>query len=93
MASGVEVPAGLLYYTQAEEVIEVPRATRELRSLLVRRNELAEHMMRRQRKEVFDSFLPPSLNDEWACKKCYTVDACMLYRKVCYLPTRPLSIS
>jgi DNA replication ATP-dependent helicase Dna2 len=82
MASGVEVPSGLLYYTQAEEVIEVPRATRELRSLLVRRNELAEHLMRRQRTESTESFLPPSLEDAWACSKCYAVDTCMLYRKV-----------
>jgi DNA replication ATP-dependent helicase Dna2 len=81
--SGVEIPSGLLYYTQAEEVIEVPRASRELRSLLVRRNDLAEHLMRRQRKEVTDSFLPKSLEDNWACSKCYAVDSCMLYRRAC----------
>jgi len=26
--------------------------------------------------------LPPSIDDEWACSRCYNVDACMLYRKV-----------
>lgn len=41
--------------------------------------------------------LPPPLDDEYKCSKCYVVDGCMLYRKVlyssfclCKLPTQPL---
>ncbi|EGO00518.1 hypothetical protein SERLA73DRAFT_178349, partial [Serpula lacrymans var. lacrymans S7.3] len=28
-----------------------------------------------------EPFLPPTIDDEWICKKCYAVDTCMLYRK------------
>ena len=28
------------------------------------------------------SILPPPIDDERTCKRCYVVDACMLYRKV-----------
>jgi hypothetical protein len=93
MLLGVEIPSGLLYYTQSEEVIEVPRAIRELRNLLIRRNELAEHMMRRQRENLTTSFLPPSLEDNWACNRCYAVDSCMLYRKVSSIFVQPLSLT
>lgn len=30
------------------------------------------------------NFLPPTIDEEFACKKCYAVDGCMLYRKVTY---------
>ena len=46
---GTEIPSGLLYYTQSEEVVRVPAARNELRALLVSRNELAAHMMNRLR--------------------------------------------
>ncbi|KAF9234817.1 Dna2-domain-containing protein [Melanogaster broomeanus] len=49
---GVEVPSGLLYYTQSEEVGKAP-----------------------------EPFLPPTIDDERACKRCYALDTCMLYRK------------
>ncbi|KAK7689454.1 hypothetical protein QCA50_007246 [Cerrena zonata] len=42
-----EVPSGLLYYTQSEEVIRVPAARNEIRGLVIARNEMASHMMRR----------------------------------------------
>ena len=29
-----------------------------------------------------ESFLPAGVDQDWACKKCYVNDACMLYRKV-----------
>jgi DNA replication ATP-dependent helicase Dna2 len=94
---GVEVPAGLLYYTQTDEVIRVPAQRNELRSLIVTRNEMAAYMMTRERKAAGPSirkyesrppsitstlFLPPTIDNEWSCSNCYNVDACMLYRKV-----------
>ncbi|KAI0946663.1 hypothetical protein AcW1_010068 [Taiwanofungus camphoratus] len=45
----VEVPSGLLYYTQSDEVVRVPAAKNEVRALLVARNEMAGYMMRRMR--------------------------------------------
>lgn len=96
---GVEVPSGLLYYMQSEEVVRVPASRNELRGLLVARNEMAGYMMRRHQKsqdrggakqvpegespEIDDEpFLPPTIDDERACKRCYALDTCMLYRKV-----------
>ncbi|KAG6333843.1 hypothetical protein ID866_5248 [Astraeus odoratus] len=79
---GVEVPSGLLYYTQSEEVVRVPRGRNELRALIIARNELAGYMMRRaNHSKSQEPFLPPTIDDEWICKKCYTADVCMLYRK------------
>ena len=94
---GTEVPSGLLYYTQSEEVVRVPAARNELRALLVARNELAGHMMSRLRAkgeitvserdgeaslDDLESFLPPTIDDNRTCGKCFALDTCMLYRKV-----------
>ncbi|KAG8960730.1 Tripartite DNA replication factor [Tulasnella sp. 419] len=104
---GVEVPTGLLYYTQTDQVIRVTPSRHELRSLIVARNEIASYMMRRKWNNKSDvqpeddtaeslqgsstledledvnvgKFLPPTIDREWACKKCYAVDSCLLYRK------------
>lgn len=32
--------------------------------------------------EEAEDFLPPTIDQEWTCKKCYAADGCMLYRKV-----------
>ncbi|THG99127.1 hypothetical protein EW026_g3162 [Hermanssonia centrifuga] len=42
-----EVPSGLLYYTQSEEVVRVPAARNEIKALIMARNEMAIYMMRR----------------------------------------------
>lgn len=79
---GVQVPSGLLYYTQSEEVVRVPRGRNELRGLICARNEMAAYMMRRlDQGKAPEPFLPPTIDDERTCKKCYALDACMLYRK------------
>ncbi|GBE84118.1 hypothetical protein SCP_0600960 [Sparassis crispa] len=41
-----EVPSGLLYYTQSEEVVHVPATRNEVRALLVAQNDMAGYMMR-----------------------------------------------
>ncbi|KAG6902436.1 hypothetical protein C0995_016615 [Termitomyces sp. Mi166 len=86
---GTEVPSGLLYYTQSEEVIRVPAGRNEIRGLIIARNEMAAYMTRRNGTavpeegtvSVTEPFLPPTIDDERACKKCYALDTCMLYRK------------
>ncbi|KIJ56350.1 hypothetical protein M422DRAFT_23635 [Sphaerobolus stellatus SS14] len=87
---GVEVPSGLLYYTQSDELMRVPAARNEVKALLMGRNDLASYLMR---KRVIDSadgvtgvlgerpLLPPTLDDDYKCTKCYAVNGCMLYRK------------
>ncbi|KAJ4485710.1 DNA replication factor Dna2-domain-containing protein [Lentinula aciculospora] len=77
---GIDVTSGLLYYTQSEEVVQVPASRNELRGLIIGRNELAMYMMRRQTNST-EPFLPPTIDDERTCKRCYSLDVCMLYRK------------
>jgi DNA replication ATP-dependent helicase Dna2 len=102
---GTDVPDGLLYYTQSDTVVRVPRTRNEIRGLVVARNQLASYMIKRigregdirkKRREELEQeerqgdieeigmgaepFLPPPIDSEHACKKCYTLDTCMLYR-------------
>ncbi|KAH8096830.1 Dna2-domain-containing protein [Cristinia sonorae] len=46
-----DVPSGLLYYTQSEEVVRVPAARNEIKALVLARNEMAGYMMRRVTKK------------------------------------------
>ncbi|KAI9438474.1 Dna2-domain-containing protein [Lactarius indigo] len=84
---GEPVDLGLLYYTQSEEVISVPATRHELRALIGVRNMIAEWMARRFRgfghAVLKDEapFLPPTINSEQLCGRCYALDACMLYRR------------
>ena len=90
---GAPVEDGLLYYTQSEEVVRVPRGRNEIRGLLVARNEMASYVVRRSGEgaketdadvdvEERASFLPPTIDDERVCGRCYALDTCMLYRRV-----------
>ncbi|KAH9896571.1 Dna2-domain-containing protein [Cubamyces lactineus] len=54
---GVDVPSGLLYYTQSEEVVRVPAARNEIRALFVLRNDMAGYIMRRLRTTAYISGL------------------------------------
>ncbi|EPQ56685.1 hypothetical protein GLOTRDRAFT_75513 [Gloeophyllum trabeum ATCC 11539] len=92
-----DVPSGLLFYTHTEEVVKVPAARLELKGLILARNEIAGYMVRRHRVVGVkraqntghqagddldsESFLPPTIDDERTCKRCYALDTCMLYRK------------
>ncbi|KAA1477837.1 Dna2-domain-containing protein [Dentipellis sp. KUC8613] len=79
------VEEGLLYYTQSEEVISVPAARNEIRGLIGVRNEIAEWMMSRFRRDENEphkrQFLPETIDDERICGRCFALDACMVYRK------------
>ncbi|KAJ4472562.1 Dna2-domain-containing protein [Lentinula edodes] len=77
---GIDVTSGLLYYTQSDEIVQVPASRNELRGLIIGRNELAMYMMRRQKNST-EPFLPPTIDDERTCKRCFSLDLCMLYRK------------
>ncbi|KAF8123075.1 DNA replication factor Dna2-domain-containing protein [Mycena galopus ATCC 62051] len=92
---GAQVSSGLLFYTQSEEVVRVPATRSDLKGLIGARNELAAYMTRRIQKETgcrkdehetkmlepAEPFLPPTIDDERVCKRCYALDTCMLYRK------------
>jgi DNA replication ATP-dependent helicase Dna2 len=85
---GDSVDLGLLYYTQSEEVVAVPVSRLELRALVAVRNTIAAWMARRYRglgqqwSKGDSSFLPPTIDNERLCGRCYALDACMLYRRV-----------
>lgn len=82
---GAEVESGLLWYTQSEEVIRVPVVRNEIRGLIMARNQMAAWIVRRQdigKGDADEPFLPPTIDDERVCKRCYALDTCMLYRKV-----------
>ncbi|KAJ6508771.1 DNA replication factor Dna2-domain-containing protein [Mycena sanguinolenta] len=94
---GAQVSSGLLFYTQSEEVVRVPTTRHDVKGLTGARNELAAYMKRRiqkysgHRKDGEDAqmpepaepepFLPPTIDDERICKRCFALDTCMLYRK------------
>lgn len=93
------VPSGLLYYTQSEEVVRIPQGRNEIRGLIGGRNLLAGYIVRRGRSKsgndckkggeeevgTEEPFLPPTIDDDRTCKRCYALDACMLYRKVFFI--------
>ncbi|KAJ7109745.1 DNA replication factor Dna2-domain-containing protein [Mycena crocata] len=91
---GAEVSSGLLFYTQSEEVVRVPAARNDVKGLIGARNEMAVYMTRRIQKperrkaesgtkplDTAEPFLPPTIDDERVCKRCFALDTCMLYRK------------
>lgn len=91
---GIEVPAGLLYYMQTNEITRVPASRNEIRGLLMARNEMAGYMIRRSHGQLntkserdggekqADAFLPSTIDVKHSCGRCFVADACMLYRKV-----------
>lgn len=85
---GVKVDSGLLLYTQSGEIRRVYPAQREIRSLILARNEMAAYKtrmppMRPVQADIEDcAFLPPTIDNPFKCSRCYARDACMLYRRV-----------
>ncbi|KAF8754522.1 AAA domain [Rhizoctonia solani] len=86
---GVQTPTGILYYTQKDEIIQVHPARNEIRGLMVGRNELAASIIDAPTQpptqlELASSkdeiFLPPPIDENYQCSKCYVKDACVLYR-------------
>ncbi|KAF7299539.1 DNA replication helicase [Mycena chlorophos] len=84
---GAEVNSGLLFYTQSEEVVRVPATRRDIKGLIGIRNEMTRYLGRRIKPSdgcaplETEAFLPPTIDDERSCKRCFNLDACMLYRK------------
>ena len=88
---GVRVSDGLLYYSKSGELHRIGRSRNEVRSLIIGRNELAHYLRHdadRLRKlkstESTDEsmrVLPPTIDNEHKCRRCYAVDGCMLFRR------------
>ncbi|ORY35636.1 putative DNA replication helicase dna2 [Naematelia encephala] len=89
---GVPIPAGLLYYSQLDSILRVEARPNELRALIIARNELAAFLSVKRSvpksptetaapENIEEAFLPPTIDNPKECRKCYSVDSCMLYRK------------
>lgn len=87
---GVEVDSGLLLYTQTGDVRRVYPTERDIRSLILARNEMATYKLRKPNAKPLNganvqdieqcNFLPPTIDNNFKCSRCYVRDACMLYR-------------
>ncbi|SPO24247.1 related to DNA2 - DNA helicase [Ustilago trichophora] len=88
---GVRVSDGLLYYSKSGELHRISRSRNEVRSLIIGRNELAHYLrhdaIRLQKSKLVESaeevaqVLPPTIDNEHKCRRCYAVDGCMLFRR------------
>ncbi|KDR70214.1 hypothetical protein GALMADRAFT_76567, partial [Galerina marginata CBS 339.88] len=103
----------LFYTQSEGEVVRVPRGRNEVRGLLGVRNEVAAFMWRRvqasprgtpgsqapeqELADLEEHFLPAPIDDERTCKRCYALEACLLFRKThpnhSLTPSPSLSIS
>ena len=90
---GYQIDEGLLYHTQSDEPTKVPASRNEIRALLVARNDIVHHMSKKaddltKMAELgkfgpTNEHLPETIDDGFICDKCYGLDTCMVYRKVC----------
>jgi DNA replication ATP-dependent helicase Dna2 len=85
------IDCGLLYYSKDAEMHLVRSAQHELRGLMQARNELASYMVRGKLQDAPHGFvrhpdtidgtlLPPTIDNERSCSRCYVAETCMLYR-------------
>ncbi|KAF9644272.1 Dna2-domain-containing protein [Thelephora ganbajun] len=88
---GYQVNEGLLYYTQSEEPIKVTASRNEIQALVVVRNDMVHHMVKKAdnlmkeaelgKFEPTREHLPETIDDDYTCERCYGLDTCMLYRR------------
>ncbi|GAK67711.1 DNA replication helicase DNA2 [Moesziomyces antarcticus] len=82
---------GLLYYSKSGEMHRISRSRNEVRSLIIGRNELAHYLRHNPSRlakpdpEAAQTdrvrVLPPTIDSEYKCRRCYAVDGCMLFRR------------
>ncbi|KAJ1025854.1 hypothetical protein NDA16_002480 [Ustilago loliicola] len=100
---GVRVSDGLLYYSKSGELHRISRSRNEVRSLIIGRNELAHYLRHdtsRLRKAKVEEpaaesapVLPPTIDSEHKCRRCYAVDGCMLFRRAVENVVEPSDIA
>lgn len=75
MHADLDVVYGILYYMDESSVIRIPAVRNELRHMVMQRNELASYV--RERLE-----LPPMLQNDFKCSRCYAKTQCFIYHKL-----------
>jgi len=76
-----KVDIGLLYYSKSSTLHLVRSVRNEVRALLISRNELANHLHRKSEDEKIRGMLPPTIDRERDCSRCYVSSECMLYKR------------
>ncbi|KAG9822438.1 hypothetical protein KCU77_g15965, partial [Aureobasidium melanogenum] len=71
----LDVIYGLLYYMENSSITRIPAIRHELRHMIMQRNELACYVRERLQ-------LPPMIQDERKCGRCYAKTECFLYHKL-----------
>lgn len=71
----LDVIYGLLYYMENSSIARIPAIRHELRHMIMQRNELACYVRERLQ-------LPPMIQDERKCGRCYAKTECFLYHKL-----------
>ncbi len=69
------VDYGLLFYISTGDLVRIPAWREEIRSIVISRNRLAEEL-------VLSEQLPPQISNEHLCKKCFQLDACVMYHRL-----------
>lgn len=69
------VDFGLLFYISTGDLVRIPAWREEIRSIVIARNRLAEEL-------VLSDQLPPQISNEHLCKKCFQLDACVMYHRL-----------
>ncbi|EPX71066.1 DNA replication endonuclease-helicase Dna2 [Schizosaccharomyces octosporus yFS286] len=69
----IRVQNALLCYLENSSLVDLEASMSQIRGLLIARNTLAQHNIRRS--------LPAMLKSEHQCKRCYAVNECFLYHK------------
>ncbi|CAI6246025.1 unnamed protein product [Periconia digitata] len=71
----INVAYGILYYLESSDTSRIPTIREDIIHMIIKRNELACYV--RDRIE-----LPPLLNQDFKCQKCYAQESCFLYHKL-----------
>ncbi|KAF4534256.1 DNA replication factor DNA2 [Lasiodiplodia theobromae] len=71
----VDVTYGVLYYLESSDTKRIPAIRREIRQMIIQRNELACYVRERLQ-------LPPMTADSHQCNRCYAQDTCFLYHRL-----------
>ena len=73
---------GLLFYISTGDLMRVPAWRDEIRSILIARNRLASELGNGSLADAHGMTLPAQIKNEHLCKRCFQVDACVMYHRL-----------
>ncbi|KAI9151817.1 DNA replication ATP-dependent helicase/nuclease DNA2 [Paramyrothecium foliicola] len=72
----IDIVYGILYYMETSKTLRISAIRRELRHMILQRNQLACYIRERSVQ------LPPMLRNKHMCGKCYAKSACFIYHRL-----------